>query len=97
MDAHFREDVRVGEVAEALHISRKYLCALLSREIGISTKAYLLGRRVDAAAELLRSTTMTVAEIAQEVGYEDYTQFSRMFRGRMGCSPQQFRKRAEPS
>ena len=95
MDAHFREDVRVDEVAQALHISRKYLCALLSREIGMSTKAYLLGRRVDAAVELLRHTTMTVAEIAQEVGYEDYTQFSRIFRNRMGCSPQQFRKRNE--
>lgn len=97
MDVHFREDVRVDEIAEALHISRKYLCALLTEEIGMSTKAYLLARRADAAADLLKHTTMTVAEIAQEVGYGDYTQFSRMFRKRMGCSPQQFRKRSEAS
>lgn len=95
MDAHFREELRVEEMARALHVSRKYLCSLLTREIGISPKAYLIGRRVDVAAELLRHTTMTVAEIAQEVGYDDYTQFSRIFRKRKGCSPRQFRKRSE--
>ncbi len=93
MDAHFREDLRVDQVADALHISRKYLCALLSREIGMSTKEYLLHKRARAAAELLRRTEMTVSEIGREIGYDDYTQFSRMFRKQMGLSPQQYRKR----
>ena len=92
MDAHFRENVRVDDVAATLHISRKYLCALLSEEIGMSTKEYLLRKRTEAASDLLIHTPMTVSEIGREIGYEDYTQFSRMFRKQTGLSPQQFRK-----
>lgn len=92
MDAHFREPLRVSEIADRLHISRKYLCALLNREIGMSTKEYLLKRRMAVASDLLLHTSMRVEEIAREVGYGDYTQFSRMFRKQVGQSPQQFRK-----
>ena len=92
VDTHYREELRVDEIAETLHISRKYLCAVLKKEIGMSTKEYLLRRRVAVAAELLTHTSMTVSEIAKEVGYADYTQLSRLFRKQMGVSPQQFRR-----
>lgn len=93
MDEHYRETIRAEDIARSLHISRKYLCSVLERYRGVSTKEYLLMRRVDAAAELLLHTDMTVSEIAAEVGYGDYTQLSRMFRQKKGESPQQFRKR----
>lgn len=92
MDTHFRENIRVDEIAATLHISRKYLCSILSKEIGMSTKEYVLHKRAEAASDLLLHTDMTVREIGQEIGYEDYTQFSRMFRKQIGVSPQQFRK-----
>ena len=92
MDAHFREALRVDEIAASLHISRKYLCALLSEEIGMSPKEYLLRKRTEAASELLTRTSMTISEIGREIGYDDYTQFSRMFRKQTGTSPQQYRK-----
>lgn len=97
MNAHFRENVRVDEVAAALHISRKYLCAILSEEIGISTKEYLLRKRTEAASDLLIHTDMTISEIGREIGYDDYTQFSRMFRKQTGFSPQQYRKQRNPA
>ncbi len=95
MDEHYREALRIDQIAERLHISRKYLCSILSQQIGMSTKDYLLGRRAEVAADLLLHTDMTVAEIAAQVGYSDYTQFSRMFRKRKGCSPREFVKRHE--
>lgn len=92
IDEHYRENLRVEEIAASLHISRKYLCSVLERHAGTSTKEYLLCRRVDAAAELLLHTELTVSEIAAEVGYGDYTQLSRLFRKKKGISPQRYRK-----
>ena len=93
MDEHYRESLRIDDIASSLHISRKYLCSILTQQIGMSTKDYLLCRRAEVAADLLLHTDMTVAEVAAQVGYTDYTQFSRMFRKRKGCSPREFVKR----
>ena len=92
MDENYRRNVKIDEVAEKLHISRKYLCSVLEQYIGMSTKEYLLTRRVDAAAELLLRTDLSISEIARRVGYADYTQLSRLFRQKKGLSPLQFRK-----
>ncbi len=92
IDEHFGRDLRIDEVAETLHISRKYLCEVLEQYIGMSTKEYLLTRRLEAASKLLQSTELSISEIAQKVGYEDYTQLSRLFRKKKGISPKQYRK-----
>lgn len=93
IDEHFCRELRIDEVAEALHISRKYLCTVLEQYIGMPTKEYLLTRRLEAASRLLLSTELSVSEIAQKVGYDDYTQLSRLFRKKKGVSPTQYRKR----
>lgn len=93
IDEHYREPLSVDAIAASLHISRKYLCSLMEETVGISTKEYLLCRRVDAASELLLHTDLTISEIAERVGYADYTQFSRLFRRKKGVSPLLFRKK----
>ena len=93
IDEHYDEGIRIDEVAEALHISRKYLCSVVKQYLKMSTKEYLLTRRVEAAAKLLLETDLSVSEIAARIGYADYTQLSRLFRQKKGVSPLQFRKK----
>lgn len=92
INAHFAEPLRISELADRLHVSRKHLCLVFERYAGMSAKEYLLMCRVEAAARLLCTTDMTMPEIAAEVGYGDYTQLSRLFRQKKGVSPQEFRK-----
>ncbi len=92
IDSHYREDIRIESLAAALHISRKYLSSAFCRHMGMTTKEYLLRRRLDAASELLLVSDMSVSEIAEAVGYEDYTQLTRLFRLKKGMSPRQYRK-----
>ncbi len=95
IDRHYKEPLRVDDIAADLHISRKYLCTILEQQIGMSTKDCLLTRRIQVASELLLYTDLSVSEIAAEVGYSDYTQFSRMFRKKKGCSPREFAKQSK--
>ena len=92
IDEHYREDIKIDNIAKAQHISRKYLCAVFYKHMGMSTKEYLLSRRVEAASSMLLNTDMTVSEISAKVGYGDYTQLSRLFKKKMGMSPKQYRK-----
>lgn len=92
IDSHYGEDIKIDALASELHISRKYLCAVFGKYMGMSTKEYLLARRIEAAASLLTRTDMPVSEIAAAVGYGDYTQLSRLFREKKGMSPLQYRK-----
>ncbi len=92
VDEYYREPMRMEDIAAKLHISRKYLCSVFQQRIGMTPKEYLLLRRLDAAADLLVHTDMTVSEIAAHVGYGDYTQLSRLFRMKRGISPKDYRK-----
>ena len=55
-------------------------------------KEYLLKIKMDYAGKLLANTTMPVTLIASKVGYENFTNFSQMFRKVMGNTPTEYRK-----
>lgn len=58
---------------------------------GVSAHGFLIKIRLKRAVYLLRHTTLSVSEIAREVGYEDGFYFSRLFKKRYGASPLNFR------
>ena len=65
-------------------------------EMGTTPRNYILERRLNAAAELLRRTgqhDLTITEIAYSVGFGDLSHFDRQFRRRWGMSPREFRGR----
>ncbi len=92
IDTHYGENIRIENIAAQMHISRKYLCQVFREYTGMSPKEYLLQRRIDEACTLLTSTDMAVPEIAKQVGYNDYTQLSQLFRRKKGMSPLKYRK-----
>jgi len=87
-------DIRIEKLAEQVHLSRKYFCRLFTEYCGISPKEYISQRRMSVAMRRLAQTDLSVAEIAASVGYSDYTQLSRLFKSKLGISPQQYRSRS---
>jgi len=57
-------------------------------------KEFVLRARVQAAAELLRSTGRPIAEIALDCGFYDQSAFTRQFRKRTGVTPERWRRRS---
>lgn len=57
-----------------------------------SPGAYLLNKQVEEAKKFLANSNLTVSEIAYTVGFQDPSNFSKIFRRKTGCSPIEFRK-----
>lgn len=81
----------VGDVAEALNISRSKLNGLFSEQYG-GIKAYINLCRVRHAEVLLRSTDMSIAQVAEKSGFAEIRTFNRAFKKQHGVSPTAYRK-----
>ncbi|MCE2616525.1 MAG: helix-turn-helix domain-containing protein [Phocaeicola sp.] len=82
----------VAWCADHFNLSPNYFGNLVKHELHITAQEYIQQKIITAACHLLADTTMTVGEIAEELGFAYSTHFARMFRNKTGQSPQEFRK-----
>lgn len=87
LDADLAEPPRVEEVARQIGCSPSYLSRIFSAEAGMTMPQYLRQRRLERAAELLRTGRHNVTEAALEVGYSSLSHFSKAFWEQFGCCP----------
>ena len=83
--------ISVGELADRLYTSRSRLCATFKAETGESVGAYVRRRRTERACELLVDEALSVAQIAERLGYPQQAAFSQAFRQTTGLSPTAWR------
>jgi AraC-like DNA-binding protein len=81
----------VRYVAEQLHLSSKYLSNLLRVLTGQNTQQHIHAKLIAKAKEKLSTTTLTVSEIAYELGFEHLQSFSKLFKTKTKLSPLDFR------
>lgn len=89
---HYNEKITLEDLARCADRNPQYISAVFSRECGISISEYITSLRVEEAKKLLRSTTMPISQIAQQVGYQDPKYFSRIFRKETGFYPRAYRQ-----
>ncbi|MGY1701539.1 helix-turn-helix domain-containing protein [Geodermatophilus sp. SYSU D00766] len=94
LDDAYDRPWRLAELAAACAVSRARLAELFTAEVGQPPYSYLLERRVERAAELLRTTDRSVAEVAAEVGFSSSAQLGRTFTRVLGTSPSRWRRRS---
>lgn len=88
---NYGELVTRWRLAEEANVSEDYLTRLFKRELGISPWEYLSRYRIRKAKELLETTDLSIAALAEKVGFSDQAYFSRVFRKLAGCPPQVWR------
>jgi AraC-like DNA-binding protein len=96
-DARYAEPLTVDDLAAAAGLSRAHFSREFSRAFGESPHAYLLTRRLERAAALLRTTDRSVAEICLSVGWQSVGSFTTSFTRMFGASPTAYRKRFPPA
>jgi len=88
----FARDWTVEELGKEAGLSRSALADRFSRTIGSSPVWYLTQWRMQIAAQRLRTTNLSLAEIAEAVGYDSEAAFSRAFKKRFGSPPATWRR-----
>jgi len=81
----------VGYFAEQLHLSSNYFGDLVKKETGKSAQEYIQNKLIDVAKERVFDPNKSVSEIAYELGFKYPQHFSRLFKQKVGHSPQEFR------
>lgn len=86
------QDITPNDVAQYLHISPPYLRKIFAKYCNCSLREFLLQKRIKYAADKLAYSQCTVLAAANEIGYDDYTQFSKIFKKYMGMSPSAYKE-----
>lgn len=92
LDIHLTHEKSPAAYASMLNISEVYLNEAVKGATGLSAGAYIRSRVIVQAKRQLTYTSLSAKEIAYDLGYEDYTYFSKLFRKSVGKSPADYRK-----
>lgn len=89
---HMEDDINLSALAEKFYLNPQYISQLFRNEIGVGFLVYLTSIRMEKAKQLLVSTSLTITEIADRVGYGDYRVFTKVFKKSEGMTPSQYRR-----
>ncbi len=96
IEAHFCEpDMGLARVGSEFRVSESYLSTLFKEQSGVNFGDFLETLRIGKACELLQDKSITVNEVAEEVGYNSVQSFRRAFKRVRGVSPKEQRERNE--
>lgn len=88
---HYRQKLKLADVAEKTYVSQWHLSKLLNRYTGKSFSEILNHVRIEKAKELLNDPSLRIGDIAEEVGFLDVAHFSRVFKKQVGISANEYR------
>ncbi len=91
IEEHIQEKITVGDLANLIHINEQHLMRIFKRETGQSVVEYITERRIIIASNLLKDSDYTINFIADCVGCENYSYFTKLFKRFTGFTPREYR------
>ena len=92
MRAEYASELRLEDVARRIATSRRQLQRAFAEQGGTTFRERLCAVRMEAAAAQLRQSTLTVQQVARNVGYRQQAQFAKAFRRQYGAAPAEYRR-----
>ena len=91
IEQNFQNNITIEDIAAFCGLNRSYFGKIFHDTIGKSPQEFLISYRMTKAAELLKLTSLSVADIGNAVGYPNQLHFSRAFKNVYGTSPRSWR------
>ncbi|MEK5057034.1 hypothetical protein BK126_18075 [Paenibacillus sp. FSL H7-0326] len=88
---YYAEDITLQSVASQINVNPSYLSRVFKQEKNENFVSYLTRIRIEKAKSYLENRRLRVYEVADKVGYHNYTYFSKIFKKIVGVSPEEYR------
>jgi AraC-like DNA-binding protein len=96
LDKDYRRPPGFADLAREIGTSQNKLKSVFKQAFGLTMADYCLERRMREAQQLLMEAALTIAQVAERVGYEHQSSFAAAFSGHVGMSPREYRKHRAP-
>jgi AraC family transcriptional regulator len=91
INTHLDQDISLVQLASLVRLSPNYFLQLFKQSTGVTPYQYVLNCRINTAKRLLAQQDLSIAQIAQQVGFYDQSRFTKLFRKRIKMTPKQYR------
>jgi len=92
IDENFSESITLNDIAKSVHLSEIYFHNLFTESTGTTPHKYLIIKRIENAKKLLRSSTLSINEIAEYSGFGSQQYLNKVFKKETGVTPLSYRK-----
>lgn len=92
IEQHPHEEITLQDISERFFLSREYISRKFKQETNGNLSDFIAEVRIKRAKELLANGQLKISQVAELVGFQDEKYFSRVFKKRTNCSPNDYRK-----
>jgi AraC-like DNA-binding protein len=92
INARYKEEIRLNELSGLIGMTPVAFSRFFKLRTGKRLMDYIIDIRLGHASRLLADATMSIAEVCYECGFNNISNFNRIFRKRKGCAPKEFRE-----
>lgn len=90
---NLNKELSPGIIADAVNFSAVYIARRFKEELNATPMSYIAQERIRVAKQMLRETSMTIQEVSNYVGIQDWNYFTKIFKKYTGTTPTEFRKK----
>lgn len=92
INAHYQEELTIDHLASICNYSPTYFMNFFKKNLGVSCMDYLISYRLRKATELLQHSSLSILEIASEIGFTNLSNFNRQFKKAYHMTPSHYRE-----
>ena len=92
VETNFAEEITLDVLAKHFYINKYEISRMFTKNMGISFVKYLTRVRIEYSKNLLSNTELSITQVADLAGFQSPSNFTRVFSGKIGMSPSQYRK-----
>ncbi|GKX29694.1 hypothetical protein SH1V18_21740 [Vallitalea longa] len=92
IEEHYTDNISLNYIADKFYVNKNYLCNIFKAATSNTINEYITDLRIRESKSLIRTSNLSLTEISFQIGYQNHSYFSKIFRKKTGVSPTEYLK-----